>query len=155
MSDDFIRLIPTDVNWQPTRASADAAAAYVAALFSGPNDSVDEVGSDYYDAVTLIDAGVNTARVTCPRCGNRIDLAWVFNTIDERQHDLADLDVAVPCCGAVASLNELEYDWAMGFARFEITAMNATRAAYELNASELEQVATLLGHPVRQVLAHY
>jgi hypothetical protein len=33
--------------------------------------------------------------------------------------------------------------------------MNPYRAKYELDAQELAYVATLLGHPVTQVLAHY
>lgn len=45
--------------------------------------------------------------------------------------------------------------WPVGFARFEIAALNGTRAEYELNADELMRVGALLGHPVRQILAHY
>ncbi|WP_404352368.1 hypothetical protein LG324_05455 [Phycicoccus jejuensis] len=63
--------------------------------------------------------------------------------------------VHLPCCGAHASLNDLDYDWPMGFARFEIGVLNARRARYELDESELHEVGRLMGHPVRQVLAHY
>ncbi|WP_155373911.1 hypothetical protein [Catellatospora vulcania] len=45
--------------------------------------------------------------------------------------------------------------WPVGFARFEVSAMNPTRAKYELDAAELAEVAGLLGHPVKQILAHY
>ncbi|MER7555651.1 hypothetical protein ABTZ46_01840 [Nocardioides sp. NPDC126508] len=82
-------------------------------------------------------------------------MSWVFEVVDERSRDLIDLDVVLPCCGATSSLNELAYGWAMGFARFEIGVLNGTRARYELDESELRQVGELLGHPIRQILAHY
>jgi hypothetical protein len=40
-------------------------------------------------------------------------------------------------------------------ARFEVSAMNPTRAKYELDDAELAEVAALLGQPVTQILAHY
>jgi hypothetical protein len=43
----------------------------------------------------------------------------------------------------------------VGFAQFEVSAKNPPGAIYELDAQELADVATLLGHPVTQVLAHY
>jgi hypothetical protein len=59
-SDGYIRLIPTDQNWQPTLEAAASAVAYIARLFSGPDDAVEEVSHEFYDRVTLIDAGENT-----------------------------------------------------------------------------------------------
>jgi len=61
----------------------------------------------------------------------------------------------VPCCGAVVALDSLRYDWPVGFARFEVCAMNPSRARYELGGAELDELAGLLGHPVAQILAHY
>lgn len=49
----------------------------------------------------------------------------------------------------------LRYDWPVGFARFEVCAMNPRRARYELDAGELDELAALLGHPITQILAHY
>lgn len=155
MSDNFIRLVPTDVNWQPTAQDAAATTTYVAELFAGANDSADEVAHEFYSTARLIDSGVNTSRATCPSCGEDIALDWVFGVVDERQNDLTRLDARVPCCGIVTSLNQLDYDWPIGFGRFEITVLNGTRNRYELDAAELDHVASLLGHPVRQVLAHY
>jgi hypothetical protein len=63
------------------------------------------------------------------------------------------LDVTVPCCRTVIELDNLHYEEPIGFARFEISAMNPTRARDELDAGELARVADLLGHPVAQILA--
>ena len=155
MSDSYIRLIPADPSWQPAPEAADAATAYVRSLFAGPGDGADEVAHEYFEKVEFIDAGENTERVTCPSCREEIGLEWVVGVISERYPDLGDLGVNVPCCGAALSLNDLEYDWPVGFARFEITVLNGTRDVYELQPAELTTVEELLGHPVRQVLAHY
>ncbi|MFC6022832.1 hypothetical protein ACFP2T_42595 [Plantactinospora solaniradicis] len=155
MSDGYIRLIPTDLEWQPTPDAAAAAAAYVARLFSGPADDVEEVDYEFYDRVTLIDAGENTTRIRCSRCDGESDVGWLYDLAEENDEGFERLDVAVPCCGAVVLLDTLRYDWPMGFARFEVSAMNPTREKYELDAAELADVAALLGHPVTQILAHY
>jgi hypothetical protein len=59
------------------------------------------------------------------------------------------------CCSAMVELSSLHYDWPVGFARFEVTAMNATRAEYELDDGEPAELGSILGHPVTQILAHY
>lgn len=155
MSDDYIRLIPTDQNWQPTPEAAAAAVAYVVRLFSGPGDAVEEVNHEFYDRVTLIDAGEATTQITCSRCDGEINVEWFFGLGEENGENFDHLNVTVPCCRALVSLDTLRYDWPVGFARFEVCAMNPTRAKYELDAEELANVSALLGHPVAQVLAHY
>lgn len=155
MSDGYIRLIPTDKWWQPNAEPAAAAAIYVAQLFSGPEDNVEVVESKFYDRVTLIDAGANTTEITCSNCGGDIGPGWFFDLIEAKGVAFSNLDVEVPCCKAVVAPDSLHYEWPVGFARFEICAMNPTRAEYELDGAELVEVAGLLGHPVTQILAHY
>jgi hypothetical protein len=155
VSDSYIRLIPTDRQWQPTPEAAAAATSYVTQLFSGPQDDVEEVEAEFYDQVTLVDAGENTTQISCPNCGGDIEVGWFFDLAEEKDETFGSLDFEVPCCGAVVALDSLRYDWPVGFARFEVCAMNPTRAKYELDAAELAEVATLLGHPVTQILAHY
>lgn len=155
MSDDYIRLVPTDPNWQPEPEAAAAVVAYVASLFSGPGDAVEKVKQTFYDRVTLIDAGMYTERITCPRCAGDISMDWLGDLVRENGMSFDHLDVTVPCCGAVVALNNLDYENPIGFARFEVSAMNATRASDELDTNELARVADLLGHPVAQILARY
>jgi hypothetical protein len=155
VSDDYIRLVPIDKNWQPAPEAADAAVSYVAGLFSGPDDDVWEVSPEFYDQVTLIDAGENTIRITCPCCTRDISLGWFLDLVEENGGSIGDRAVTVPCCDATVTLDTLRYDWPVGFSRFEVCAMNPTRAKYELDTEELAHVATLLDHPVTQILAHY
>ncbi|MDO3703260.1 hypothetical protein Q3W71_16425 [Micromonospora sp. C28SCA-DRY-2] len=156
MSDSYIRLIPDDQRWQPTVEAAASAAAYVAELFYGQGDAVERVEVTFYDRVTLIDAGEYTTRIACSRCEADISLDWLGDVVRENGGASFDsLDVLVPCCGAAAELDSLHYEEPIRFARFEVSAMNPTRARSELDGTELARVAQLLGHPVVQVLAHY
>jgi hypothetical protein len=155
VSDFYIRLIPTDLRWQPTPEAAAAAAVYVAGLFEGPGDDVEDIEYEFYERVTLIDAGENTERITCPLCAGGIGTEWFYGLIEENGESFESLDVVVPCCRETVRLDGLRYEWPVGFARFEVSAMNATRARYQLDERELGDVAGLLGHPVTQILAHY
>jgi len=107
VSDGYIRLIPTDREWQPTPEGAAAATAYVARLFSGPEDDVEEVEYEFYDRVTLIDAGENTTRISCSNCNGDLDVEWLNDLIEENGGSFDSMDVSVPCCGAVVSLDSL------------------------------------------------
>jgi hypothetical protein len=156
VGDSFIRLIPTGRDWQPAPAASASASAYVAGLFSGPGDDVERVEEKFYDRVTLIDAGEYTTRIGCPRCAGEVAMDWLGDVVRRNGGMSFDcLDLTVPCCGAVVELDSLRYEDPIGFARFEISAMNPTRANGDLDADELARVADLLGHPVTQILAHY
>lgn len=149
VSDSYIRLIPADKNWQPAPEAAACAAAYVAGLFSEPDDDVGEVGGQFYDQVTMIDAGENTIRITCPRCGGDISVNWFLDLVGEHGESVGDRDVTAPCWGETVPLDTLQYDWPVGFAQFEVCATNPTRAKYELDAAELVHVAVRLPPDLR------
>ncbi|MFC7550997.1 hypothetical protein [Plantactinospora sp. GCM10030261] len=82
-------------------------------------------------------------------------MEWFHDLIEENGESFDSLDVTVPCCRGIVGLDALRYDWPVGFAQFEVSAMSPTRAKYELDERELGDVAGLLGHPVAQILAHY
>jgi len=149
VSDNYLRLIPTDPTWQP---GADEARRAVAALwpFVPAAESIDV---ERYDEVRFIDPGANFERVSCPTC--RADLATVWWTGQMEQAAVSgftNLTVLPPCCGTPASLNDLGYDWPAGFARAELSVVNPNRG--RLDDAELARVTTALGHPLRQVMAH-
>ena len=58
-------------------------------------------------------------------------------------------------CRAALTLPELRFEGPVGFARFEVSAMNWTRHEWHLSDDELATVADILGHPVTQVHTHY
>ena len=133
MSDNWIRLIPTDATWVPEPPAAEAATTYVRSLFAPPAGSSDEVTHTFHRQVAVIDSGVNTASVTCSECGTVTDVDWVFEVVSDHADDFGNLEVSMPCCEAGGNLNDLDYDWPMGFVQFEIEVMNGSRDRYELD----------------------
>ena len=77
----------------------------------------------------------------------------VGDLLEERFEDgFEDLSATVPCCGRPTTLDEHDYDWPCGFARFELAVWSPGRDW--LTDQELSMLARALGHPVRQILAH-
>jgi hypothetical protein len=98
--------------------------------------------------------------VFCPRCDCAIGLNWfrdLLRTKNGGQMDgvpiVHDLGVTVPFCRAACTLPELRFEAPIGFARFEVTAMNWARVT-ELSEEELAAAGAILGHPVTMVDAH-
>ncbi|HEX6686628.1 MAG TPA: hypothetical protein VF062_27900 [Candidatus Limnocylindrales bacterium] len=149
MSDFVLSVIPTDPRWQPDREAGDRMAAMLRRL--APEADIFDV--DWHERITVVDCGDNLERITCPLCRGPIDPYWYGDLLEE--HDAGrfdDLRVVVPCCGGQTSLDALDYDWAVGFARFEVAVWNALWEP--LDAATLESLGRTLGHPVRQILAH-
>ncbi len=63
------------------------------------------------------------------------------------------LAVTTPCCGANVSLNDLNYEWPAGFARFVLEAMNP--GVGDLATAEIAALAEIVGSPLRRIWAHY
>jgi hypothetical protein len=155
-------LIPTDPDWQPTAEAAVGAVEYVAGIFAGPGDHVEAVQSAFYQRITLIDGGEYMQDVFCPRCDAAIGLDWFWNLLIYRNHGrtvgepaIDDLGVIVPCCVTPLTLPELRFEAPVGFARFEVSAMNWARSVREFSDEELTKAGDILGHPVTQIHTHY
>ncbi|MBI4940957.1 MAG: hypothetical protein HY830_09435 [Actinobacteria bacterium] len=161
MSDDVLSVVPSDPCWQPDRATGQRVAELVTSL-----TLVDGDGGwcevTWHDDVALVDCGGNLERIGCLGCGRQLDGEWWRDLIEERHTSgsgLADLAVVVPCCGAATTLDALEYDWPVAFARFEIAVWNPSRTFDpgdgRLDDDAAAAVERALGHPIRQVRAHY
>jgi hypothetical protein len=116
----------------------------------------------FYERITLIDAGEHMEDVFCSRCDASIGLNWFWGLLRARnggrmvgEPTIDDLDVTVPCCGAALTLPDLRFEAPVGFARFEVSAMNWSRNAWMLNDEELAAVEGVLGHPVTQIHTQY
>nr|MDT0658676.1 hypothetical protein [Micromonospora sp. DSM 115978] len=161
MSDLYLRVILDDPRWQPTAEAAGRAVEYVAGLFAGPRAHVESVEPVFYERIMLIDAGQYMEDVFCPRCDAAIGLDWFWDLLRGESGGLrvdptiGDLDVTVPCCGCPLTLPELRFEAPVGFARFEVSARNWTRDAWELSDEELATAGEILGHPVTQIHTRY
>lgn len=150
MSDNWLRFIATDPDWVPEAAARDAAVGLLVRWLP----EADEVTSNISDHVDFIDQGANFERVTCPACGATLSDDWWGVAVDRaRETDFEDLSVLTPCCGSTTSLNDLDYDWPAGFARFVIEALNPGVA--DLTADQTAELAGVLGTGLRRIWAHY
>lgn len=150
MSDNLLRFIPVDPDFMPDESSAERARASFAAMVP----AADEVTATRSENVQFVDAGANFERVSCPRCGKALTIEWWQDRMDEAfSHNFAMLAVTSPCCGMNISLNDLNYDWPAGFARFVLEARNPN--VTDLRAEDVARLAEIVGSPLRRVWTHY
>jgi len=149
MSENFLRLIPTDPWYMPTPAAQDQASTLFASL-------VQEEGIQAYmtEDASFVDPGSNLKRILCPRCGAVLSMEWWVQAMDRAYTDtqFRNLDVMVPCCETRCSLNDLRYEWPAGFARFLLEARSPEN---DLTEEQLALFEPLLDGRVRKIWAHY
>lgn len=152
MSDNYLTVIPTDPHWQPGTDAADRAVTVLCGML--PDDDARRgLEVRWHDTVEVVSCGTNLETVSCPHCGGEFALDWWAEAVSELYAEgFPTLMVAVPCCEVETSLNELVYDWPMGFARFRIEVLYPNRAW--LSNEELASLTGALGHPLRQILIH-
>jgi hypothetical protein len=150
MSDHFVSLIPTDPNFVPPEPVQEEARRVLARL--APDADLVEI--EVSEHVMFIDQGENFKEIRCPSCGAVLPIPWF--QLRMRQAGLtrfADLQATVPCCHVEVSLNDLDYHWPAGFARFVLSARNMDREA--LTPSEIQEFERLLGTSLRVIYTHY
>jgi hypothetical protein len=155
VSSDVLTVFPTDPYWQPSRADGTRAAALAAELAPvGRRTAPVRTEPRWHEGVVFVDCGSNLESVGCRLCGTSLELTWWSEAVDARAvGGFEDLEVLTPCCAAAHSLNDLDYHWPCGFARFDVPIWNPERDW--LDERDLSAIGKVLGHPVRQVKAHY
>jgi hypothetical protein len=150
VSDNVLRIIAVEPTWTPAPSAANAAKELLRRLAP----AAEIVEADRYDETVFIDQGGNWERVGCPSCGVELDTVWWQDNMDRAyQSRFRSLEVVTPCCASATTLNDLDFQWPVGFARFEICARNPRRGW--LDAGELDELERALGVRIRQVMAHY
>jgi len=153
LSDDWLRVIPTDPTFVPQPVAAERARQLLTQLAPADPSGTPAIEVSVGE-VAFIDAGENFDSLSCPWCGAVIDIDWWQGRMGAAASSgFADLLCRTPCCDVTTSLNDLLYDWPQGFARWWLEVMNPTVLA--LSSSELEAIADALGHPVRVVNVRY
>jgi hypothetical protein len=148
MSDNYLRYVPSDPQFRPTR---DAAAAATALLRSLLPEAQAVVGT-FYENIKFVDAGGNWSGVHCPTCGADAEAWWGDAMSEAAETQFTSLLVRAGCCGTMVSLNELRYVWPVAFARFVLEAANPSSRG--LSAPQIEELSTALGCTVREIPVH-
>jgi hypothetical protein len=148
MSDHFVRIIPADPRFVPTRQGQEAAADLLRAVAPLAAD----VSSETDAQVEFRDCGGNFERVLCPACGAEIEVdiwqEWMDGDYSPKTGFRLG-PITTPCCSQQTTLNQLTYELPQGFSRFVLSAMNANRLPF--SAAELAQISRALGCEVRVV----
>jgi|SRR5665213_2996280 len=148
MSNNWLQFIPSDPNFQPLLQAAEKAKVLLAAFVPG----ADEVTITFTDTVEFVHPGGNWSGVRCPACGADAEPWWKDAMALSYTTKFSDLKVAAPCCGACVSLNDLNYAWPAGFAKFVIEAMNPD--VKDLGPDQVRQLSECLGCAVRRIWVH-
>ena len=148
MSDNWLQFVPSNPAFEP---SADAANAARTLLMSFA-PKAEEVKAEFKPAVHFFHPGENWSGVKCPACGADAEEWWNEAMSAASDNAFADLSVTMPCCEANTSLNDLNYVWPAGFARFVLEAMNPN--IQDLTPVQERQLVERVGSGLRKIWVH-
>lgn len=151
MSDSVIIVIPTDPRWVPAPGQEARAVALIKELLT----DYDTFAVEQPDEVALYHGYENFESIHCPFCATALDIQpWWTDQLDaayDKDTGFSSLDTTTPCCGKPVSLNDLTYDWPLGFASWAVSVMNTPS---DLSEAEVADIEDALGHAIRVVHAH-
>jgi hypothetical protein len=152
MSDDYDYIIPEEPGAVPEDPKAEVALNH----FHSIAPEADAIKSSVSEHLRFIDCGGNFGDIRCPSCGALIELSawkgWMGGDFQGKGMGFRLSKRALPCCGTLASLHELAYEWPQGFARFQIKAKNPNTG--KLSVEQCRTFEELLGCTVRVIYAH-
>lgn len=147
MSDYAVKIIPKSPQMEIVDAALDSAVRCLESKLAAGG-----IEAHSYDTPAFIDCGSNLEEIRCPLCGEELSFDWWGEAMDTAAGDgFASLEATLPCCGERHSLNDLDYHFPCGFARWEIVVMNPAEGISPGCIAELE---TILDTPVRLIHAH-
>jgi hypothetical protein len=150
MSDHWIRLIPRDPHFIPTRSDAESASVY----FRQIAPECEEVMFSTGDCIEFRDCGENLESIRCPFCHSALEQDWwsdrMSDAFDGQRFELGPIQL--PCCGKSASLNDLSYHFDQGFSKFSLEAMNPNIG--QLGPNQILALGKLLGTECRVIYQH-
>jgi hypothetical protein len=150
MSVNLLRLVPTDPAWVPDDLHQERGVKALRTLCP----IAEETSVATTEDIRFIDAGSNFKTIRCPSCLTEITYSWWQAGMDAAwKSAFKDLHIELPCCGYRTTLNDLDYEWPQGFARWVLTAVSPGRL--ELSNDELVVMVEAVGHDLRQIWAHY
>lgn len=147
MSDSFMRIVPVDPRFVPSKPAQKAAEDLLRAAAPDADlvSSVTSAGVEFHGGIC------DPIRILCPACEEPVDTEVWASWMDgdySPQTGFRLGPVATPCCGHRTPLNELKYEFPHGFSRYVLSARNP---GLPLAMTELTQISGALGGEVRVV----
>jgi len=150
MADHFLVVIPAD----PKAALPDTSPALREALAALTGTREARVKD--YGKLQFIDCGENFESIACPICEAAVSTDQWRAWMDTDWHGEDGFHLhrhTTACCGADISLNELDYRWPQGFARWFVSARNDGRGP--LTSSEVARLEVVVGLPLKAIAQMY
>jgi hypothetical protein len=124
VSDNWTIFIPEQPDHVPSVENQKRAEGMLGELCPGAAEICVEVA----DQIRFEHCGQNFGTITCPNCGQKIEMAWWNERMsddfsEDRSFKLQSFKL--PCCGVLRRLHDLKYEWSMGFAKFAVKVRNA------------------------------
>jgi len=149
MDDTVLKLFPDNPAYVPDQVSRAKAKEYMVTLFPEATEVVEKVSGK----IEFIDAGTNLETITCPNCLMKINMGWWQLAMKQaNETHFRNLAINTPCCGAILSLNDLQYHWPVGFARYSLEVINP---GWDMDGDEVKILESTLGSELRKIWAHY
>lgn len=137
MSDYVLRLIPEQPDFVPSPGIIEKLKQTVAAL----SLDADEMVSKLENNVVFVDAGENWGKVICPVCKELLTDEWWSQAMGSAwETKFSNLLAQAACCNSTVSLNDLGYEWQVGFARFILEVRNPKKTLADTDQAILEEV---------------
>ena len=148
MSSTILKIIPTIPSFVPDNIKKDNARSFLNKLYT--NEQVEFITTD---TIEFVDQGENFETVSCNLCGHNIEIEDWQNLMDSKyKNQFANLTFITACCNKTTSLNNLNYKWPAGFAKFVVSISDAQS---ELTERDLIELQDILGTTARIIWAHY
>ena len=150
MSENLLKIIPEQPVYIPESEAQIVASGFLKSLVAENCEVQFQVSNE----IEFVDAGGNFENVSCSTCGKEISGEWWSTAMNKvHQSHFSQLDIVVPCCNSKTTLNQLNYNWAQGFAKFVLTARNPNIS--ELDKQSVIELEKILGCKLRLIWAHY
>lgn len=151
MSDASLRLIPVHPWYVPAEPDVARARAFLAQRFHGAQALIVTV----HEKPQFIDGGSNFGEIWCPETGQPLSLEWWQGAMDGAwdEDGFGTLEAVLPTTGNRVSLNDLCYEWPVGFARF-VLEVEADAHRHDMDCIDLRRLGCLLRTSMRIIWRH-
>ena len=148
MSATILKIIPTDPIYTCGEKTQQEIVSLLSKVFS--RQQIELVSTEF---VEFIDQGQNFENVSCNLCGQVLNIEVWQDLMDKAfKSNFSSLKFTTLCCNKETSLNDLNYNWPAGFAKFVISIADAQ---VELGVDELLGLKKLLQGDIRIIWTRY
>lgn len=116
------------------------------------NISCDYINVECNEYPVFVDCGSNLETIFCPKCETELSFDWWGNKMNiASKCSFQHLEIELPCCTKIVSLNDLKYNYKCGFSCSVIEIFNPTN---EFNQQIINSIQMILGTNINLINAH-